>query len=329
MASIRDIASRAGVSIATVSRLVNGTASVKKETEERIREALEYYKWQPNQFGRGLRRQSADMIGLYIGNLDGAYMRAIVDGVSSVVMRHGCSLVLIFDADVGENGLPRYQMLAQQKRIDGLIFALPPTDERCLGAMRILSESRFPIVYVGKKATDYGCNVYARYEEYTAAAIRHLEAHGHRRILVYHSPVHSSCIERVLAAVQGLEVKALCMPDGDDFNSFCHRSLEEHVIGGGFTAVCNIETDFLPQFIGQCGSLGLSIPHDVSVVATDNTDNTAGGIYPGFTANLVPGREMGRGACELLFSMIEGHDCWDRTLEFETRLVERNSVRTL
>lgn len=329
MASIRDIASRAGVSIATVSRLVNGTASVKKETEERIREALEYYKWQPNQFGRGLRRQSADMIGLYVGKLDGAYIRSIVDGVGSVAMRRNCSLVLIYGNDVGSNGLPRYQTLAQQKRIDGLIFALPPSDERCLGAIKLLSESHFPIVYVGKKVTDYGSNVYARYEEYTVAAIRHLASHGHRKILVYHGPVHNKYIERALAATQDLEVKAICMPEGNDFNSLFHRSLEEYVVRRGYTAVCNIESDFLPQFLGQCGSLGLSIPHDVSVVAIDNTENTVGGIYPGFTANLVPSREMGRGAGELLFSIIAGQDSEDRTLEFETRLIERNSVRTL
>ena len=70
--SIRDVARRAGVSAATVSRILNGTAAVSEKKAQAVREAVEYYSYEPNQFARGLKKQSSRMIGVYFPAVGGS-----------------------------------------------------------------------------------------------------------------------------------------------------------------------------------------------------------------------------------------------------------------
>ena len=64
-ASIYDVAKRAGVSISTVSRILNNSANVSDKKVQAVKEAMEYYQYEPNQFGRGLVKQRSNMIGVY------------------------------------------------------------------------------------------------------------------------------------------------------------------------------------------------------------------------------------------------------------------------
>ena len=156
MASIHDIAQRAGVSIATVSRVLNGSAGVRKEKSERVMEALKYFNWQPSQLGRGLRTKSSGMIGLVAPSSEiGMYTSQLLRGAGMVAASHGYSVAIIF-SDVSQDGMPGYLALAQQHKIDGLIFSIPPSTDETIHAMGVLEKEAFPLsVSVCRKESYY------------------------------------------------------------------------------------------------------------------------------------------------------------------------------
>ena len=92
-ASIYDVAKRAGVSISTVSRILNNSANVSDKKVQAVKEAMEYYQYEPNQFGRGLVKQRSNMIGVYTpfhsGSVfESSYTLELLKGIERVLTRH-------------------------------------------------------------------------------------------------------------------------------------------------------------------------------------------------------------------------------------------------
>lgn len=331
MASIHDIAQRAGVSIATVSRVLNGSAGVRKDKSERVMEALKYFNWQPSQLGRGLRTKSSGMIGLVAPSSEiGMYTSQLLRGAGMVAASHGYSVAIIF-SDVSQDGMPGYLALAQQHKIDGLIFSIPPSTDETIHAMGVLEKEGFPVVYVGKKATTYGSNVYAKYEDYTIAALEYLYSMNHRKILLPFYNVHAKYVERAVGEMKArhADLRIECVEyAAADKEAFFHTLTERYVVEGGCTAITNVDSENISVLIGQLACFNLSVPEDLSVIVTDNSGgNGCRDVYPGYTANMVPSESLGRGAAELLFGMLTSGDMTSLTREYETELVIRNSVR--
>ena len=333
MASIHDIAQRAGVSIATVSRVLNGSAGVKKDKSERVMEALKYFNWQPSQLGRGLRTNSSGMIGLVAPSSEiGMYANQLLRGAGMVAARHGYSVAIIF-SDVSQDGMPGYLALAQQHKIDGLIFSIPPSSDETMQALDVLAGEKFPVVYVGKKATTYGSNVYAKYEDYTIASLEYLYSMNHRKILLPYYNGHAKYVERAVGEVTAEhdDLHIECVEyDIRDEESFFHTLIEHYVVEGGCSALTNVDGENISVLLAQLACFNLSVPVDLSVIITDNSGgNGCRDVHPGYTANIVPSESLGRGAAELLFGMLRSGDMTSVTREYETELVIRNSVRKL
>ena len=193
-ASIHDVAKRAGVSISTVSRVINNSAGVKDSKAAAVREALEYYDYQPSQFGRGLVTGSSKMIGVYSPLANGSmfengYLLECLRGIDNVIRESDYSLLLINEAagyEENRKAKPKFIDYVSQKRIDGLIVLTIPSDGRLEGSLSAIIEEDFPVGYIGKRFSEKGMNVYASYEEYILDGIRRLYEKGHRRIAFCH-----------------------------------------------------------------------------------------------------------------------------------------------
>ena len=106
-ASIHDVAKRAGVSISTVSRVINHSAGVKESKTAAVLEAMEYYNYQPSQFGRGLVTGSSRIVGVYSPLPGGAmfqdgYMLECLRGIESALSKSPYSLLLIGEVNAIE-----------------------------------------------------------------------------------------------------------------------------------------------------------------------------------------------------------------------------------
>lgn len=336
MASIYDIAKRAGVSISTVSRILNGTARVKPDKEAAVREAMEYYRYEPNQFARGLVRQKSDMIGLFLPSFgeDGQalsdYYLGIIRGVSDVLPSLGYSLVLLFDNNPGHLSCPEFLEQLKTRKIDGIIFAALPSGESARASITEIEEASYPVVYIGQRFEDRIRNVYAQFAQYTYKSLAYLHGKGHRRILLSGSGLHASMLDQVCSKasmeLDGIEIRVAFLGGISSYAAF-KEELMMH-ISEGLDAVAGISTEQLPFLYGCLAEEGLSVPDDISVLATEYTEGAGLMFYPGTSAIYVPAVDMGRAAARLLISSINDSQEDVTTIELESSLKERDSVKS-
>ena len=130
-ASIYDVAKRAGVSISTVSRIMNGSANVSEVKKAAVQEAMEFYQYEPNQFARGLVKQRSNLIGIYFSMasasmFESSYNLELLKGIEKVLTYQNYNMVLINEMEEYKSrskGTPKYLEFVRQKRIDGLILS--------------------------------------------------------------------------------------------------------------------------------------------------------------------------------------------------------------
>jgi LacI family transcriptional regulator len=186
MATIQDVARHAGVSIATVSRVLNGTAYVNEEVAARVRAAVKELQYQPSRAAQALRANRSKIIGLLISDIQNPFFTALIRGVEDVASRNGYSLILC-NSDENPRKEQQYIEVLCAERVAGAIIV--PTSENP-AKLRLFREHEIPLISVDRRVKDRTTdavlidNVRGAYE-----AVTHLIANGYRRIGVITGPV--------------------------------------------------------------------------------------------------------------------------------------------
>jgi DNA-binding LacI/PurR family transcriptional regulator len=177
--TIHDVARRAGVSIATVSRVLNGTARVKDDRIQRVHAAVEALKYQPNRSARTLRVRRSNVIGLLVSNIDNPFFTALVHGVETVAQRAGFSVILANTGEVFERERQCVEVLCAEQVAGAIV--VPTRDNH--RTMRLFKEHGIPVVTVDRRIDDRTIdsivvdNVRGAHD-----AVTHLIGNGYRRI---------------------------------------------------------------------------------------------------------------------------------------------------
>ncbi len=188
-ANIYAVAERAGVSIATVSRVQRGVGPVSTETRERVEQAIDELGYSPDPTGRALAGQRLDAMGIVFPDLAGPYYSSVLLGAEAASVAAGSSLLIL-----ATHGRPRAEELARElsARVDGLIvMGRTISDEavRALGA-------RVPLVLLARTPIDDLPTVRSANREPAAELVKHLlVTHGHERLSFIGDPGASSDAE--------------------------------------------------------------------------------------------------------------------------------------
>jgi DNA-binding LacI/PurR family transcriptional regulator len=181
MANIQDVAKKAGVSISTVSRVLNGTAKVNEEVKKRVEAAMQALAYQPNPAARSLRTNRSRIIGLLISDIQNPYFMRLIQGVEEEALRHEYSLILC-NSNENPQREQQYLDVLYSERVAGAIIV--PTRERFGEAiLNKFRERHIPIVAVDRRVKDKDVdavlvdNIRGAFE-----AITHLINNGYRRI---------------------------------------------------------------------------------------------------------------------------------------------------
>jgi DNA-binding LacI/PurR family transcriptional regulator len=181
MATIEDVAKHARVSIATVSRVLNGSAGVGDETRKRVEAAIAALDYRPNPAARSLRSNRSRIIGLLISDIQNPFFAALIRGVEDEALRHEYSLILC-NSDESPQREQQYLEVLYLERVAGIIVV--PTREQLAQDIRKRYRDRgIPIVTVDRRVKDQDIdavlsdNVLGGHE-----AVAHLIANGYRRI---------------------------------------------------------------------------------------------------------------------------------------------------
>ena len=330
MATIQDVAKLAGVSIGTVSRVINNSASVRPRTREAVLKAASELHYVPSALARGLRGKPSASIALIISDVSNPFFAALTRGVEDVVAGQGYALVL-GNADRGREKQRQYTERLLGAGIKGMIVA---PGQGTSGDLKRLVQRGVHLVVV-----DWRCNlaqvdnVYVDSVGGAAQLVQHLIALGHTRIGVVSGPRGDVTAEdRVAGYRQALERAGLAVdPKLIRFGSFTHESgytnsLRLLGLKSRPTALLTCNNRLAAGAYGAIATAGLRIPTDVSLVSFDDipfVPDLAGTL----TVYAQPDYEIGRIAANLLFDRVIGQRPPDerREVVLQGRLIERSS----
>ncbi|WP_077611192.1 LacI family DNA-binding transcriptional regulator [Clostridium sp. Marseille-P2415] len=339
--SIYDVAKRAGVSISTVSRILNQSANVSEKKIQAVKEAMEFYQYEPNQFGRGLVKQRSNIIGVYFPYYSGSvfessYNLELLKGIEKILTRQNYSMVLISESEEYLNrvkGMPRFLEYIRQRRIDGLLLSGLTGKSIEEEAFRQILDEEYPVVYIGKRFHKNGINVYAQYESYMYQMLEILYQNGHRKILLYlyysHQNYLNPIVKRAEEKMPDMDLVAAILPDMTEIRQILTVDIRKYVLGAGYTAVCSPGTETTRVLLSVCGELRVSVPETVSILSAEHKNGDGRQLFPQISAFYVPAKDMGSGAAQLLLDAIENRSSGEISREYETKYINRESIRRL
>lgn len=338
--SIHDVAKRAGVSISTVSRVINHSAGVKESKTAAVLEAMEYYNYQPSQFGRGLVTGSSQIVGVYSplpggGMFQDGYMLECLRGIECALSKSQYSLLLIGEVnsfEKNEKAAPGFLDYVNQKKIDGLIVLSVPEKGAVTNALEAVMAQDFPVGYIGKRFSGCGNNVYAMYEEYMLDSIKRLHQQGHENIVLltneYRLQIHRILIEKCKFLYPQIKISLLLLPDKFSADmlqeTLAKQLLENHCTG----LICEM-MEFVPQLISILHYSGLEVPEDISVISVEHVKGRGEQIIPAVNAYYVPAMAMGETVADYVLEQLSTGRKEVRHRCFQPEYQIRESVKCL
>lgn len=185
--TIRDVADRAGVSVATVSRALNRSGPVREETRRRIEEAVRALRYRPNSAARSLITRRTRMLGVLLPDLHGEYFSELLRGIDQAAQAGGYHLLVSSSHDNADD--LEFALQGMHGRLDGLIVMAPKVDGAVL---KELLPVDIPIVLLNSADDGLECDS-LRIDSFAGAraVLEHLAAHGHRRIGIINGPAEN------------------------------------------------------------------------------------------------------------------------------------------
>jgi DNA-binding LacI/PurR family transcriptional regulator len=326
-ASIKDVAAKAGVSIATVSHVLNGTRPARAHTRERVLAAVQELGYSQNQAARNLVLGRSTFVGLIISDVRNPFFPEITAAFEDQALQHGMDALVLntnYDAQRTLNTVRRLMGL----QVPGIAILTSQIDP---SVMTMLAERRIAAVYLDLGRVDHSIsNIVVDYEHGIAEALQHLTDMGHRRIAYIGGPVRLHSAQRrkkafVETAAQ-LNLEDLRTIDADFTVTGGYHACAQLLDGGVPSAIVAGNDLTAIGVLHRAYDAGLRVPEDLSVVGFDDI-LFAEYTQPALTTVTVPRTDIGRVAFEALWAMMADPKLAGREFRLGTRLAIRHSTK--
>src|SRR5579862_9339916 len=306
--SIADVAERAGVSVATVSRVLNGHTNVREATREKVREAVASSGYRINELARNLRTAESRLLLTMVPDFGNPFYAAIVRGIDSVARQNGYFMLL---CDTGADPLRErsYFDLLRGRRADGAICLDPAAVQKAL------AEEASTLPWVACCEFDPAAGVpYVGIDNHLAAGdvVRYLTAKGHRRIALINSGQGYLYGRQRLAGYRdalidaGIEPRAewLIELDSLDYDAGERAAAQLAALGDARpTAAFAVSDTLAIGVMNGFRGAGFAVPDDVAVVGFDDIA-VAAHVDPPLTTVSQPMQLLGETAADLLLKRL-------------------------
>lgn len=326
---IKDVAREAGVSIATVSHVINNTRFVSAETRKKVLRAVELCNYYPNAHARSLASGRSNTLGLVVSDISNPFFPELIKSIEAAAFEHGYDLILSntnYDAERSSH----YVRRLIERKVAGVALM---TSELDTSLIEELACRHVSVVFLDLgSAGQCMSNIIVDYEAGIEEAIDHLVAYGHRQIAYVGGP------RRLRSAFKRLEA----------FNASMARHLPEtqpHIYEGDFkleggrraasemlsdegqlpTAVVAANDMMALGLMQEFRAAQLSIPDHISIVGFDDIA-FATLCEPPLTTISLPHAELGQRAVEALIATIEHPEQQGIEVHIATHLIERGST---
>lgn len=330
--TIKDVAHKANVSIATVSRVLNNLGGYSDKTRQKVNTAIKEIGYQPNAIARGLINKRTHTIGVMFPSVSGAFSSDLLKGIEELANDSNYS-VMVCNTDQDGKRTMKYLQLLREKQVDGIIFSSEVLKTEYYD---VLETMKIPVVLVSSQ-TEFAKVPFVKVDDYQAAydAVMYLVSNGHRKIAM---------ISGILSDINAGKPRAEGYRDaleacGIPFNSR-HLVFGDFLYESGRTAMDTLleqAPDVTAVFaasdemaIGALSTIvkhGLSVPEDISLMGYDDL-GIAKMIIPPLTTVKQPLYEMGKIAAQKLIQLLDtGEPVKSKIVEHT--IVERQTVRRL
>lgn len=331
MTTIKDVAKVAGVSISTVSRVLNNSGYFSNRTKEKVTKAVDELKFQQDMVATAMIKKQTSTLGLIIPDIKNIFYGELTGVIEKKANQYGFNVILC-NTDNNLNKEAEYLNLLLRKGVDGIIFSTPEINDRNIREV-MKSRPDFPFVIIGSKVADVRLDevLVDNYEGGYQAA-NHLLQLGHQKIGFIGGQQDSySTMERYKGYEKALNDYGV-LPDKD------HFKLGEYKIHSGYTkgkemlSMTNRPTaifaanDAIAVGVYKAArELTISIPEELSVIGFDDSQ-FAEIVHPPLTTIRTPITEMGEKTVELVIQIVRKGKNFKETITFQPSLIEREST---
>ncbi|RDT53816.1 LacI family transcriptional regulator [Escherichia coli] len=296
MATMLDVSLRAGVSKATVSRVLNDTGQVKESTRKRVYQAMEELGYRPNFLAQSLATRTSNNIGLVVSTFNGFYFGRLLQQASRQAEAYGKQLIVTDGHDTPEREELAVQMLAD-RRCDAIILYTRFMSEKAI--IRLIDTTPMPLIVINREVFQaHDKCVFFEQQDAAFQAVDYLVNQGHHDIACITAPIHTPTGKaRLMGYRKALEKHGICWDPakvkyGDSSMSrgyeLCQEILHEGIEVSALFA-CNDD-----MALGASKALhqaGLRIPQDISLFGFDDAPS-ARWLEPGLSTVYLPIESM-------------------------------------
>jgi LacI family transcriptional regulator len=325
--NLEQVARRAKVSTATVSRVLNNASVVKTATRNRVMKAIEELRYHPNLHARSLAGGKSRTLGVIVSNLENPFFFDIYKSIETGAHARGYEVVMA-NTDYRAEQLVTSVRLMIGRRVAGLAAIVSEVDPKLIEE---LTESRIPVVFYDVGAPRKNItNIRVNYSRGIEKVVSYLHSLGHRKLgFIGHHALLGPINERMKAVldavgrIPSLEVRTAA--DADTLEG--GRQATRALLSSGYepTAIICVNDITAVGALHELRSRGLRIPEDVSVTGFDNV-KLSEFCYPALTTVHIPRDRVGQIVCETLLPTVARNGASDPEIVIEPEFVLRDST---
>lgn len=324
MMTIKDVARIAGVSVATVSRVINESGYVNVDTRKKVEAAIKQINYTPNEVARSLYKRKSKLIGLLLPDITNPFFPQLARGVEDRMQEHGYRIIF-GNSDENEGKELDYIRTFVQNNVIGVISStnFPESDTYL--------ELKIPIVFLDRTSNE-SPSVYADGRKGGRLAAQEMIARGSKRITILQGPAHvKPAQDRFQGAVEVLEelgmnynVIKTSSFSYTEADQWAKEVFEKDIDTDGVISSNDI---LATAILREAHRLGRVVPQDLQIIGFDDIPLSSM-LSPSLSTIRQPAYDMGREAAGLLIKLIEHDKVDDTIIQLPVSFVERETTRS-
>ncbi|CAD2074989.1 LacI family DNA-binding transcriptional regulator [Phocicoccus pinnipedialis] len=300
--TIYDVAREANVSMATVSRVLNGNPNVKPDTRRRVKEVIKRLNYKPNAVARGLASKKTKTIGVIIPDVSDLYYSAILKGLEDISEMYQYQIIISNTDNDGNKELKAFETLSSNQ-VDGIILLGGSLDE---ATHEVIEQYDNPIVMCGYSKRETMSTVNINYPDAIGEVVRGMIDRGRKQFVYvksgYHSFLEDALGERIQKELEenGVNTKV------DTYNAVTYEEgieLYERLVGSDVDAVISISDEVAGGILHGTLDHNVEVPKDLEVLSCSNT-RIAYMMRPQLSTIAVPLYDIGAVGMRLLTKLM-------------------------
>jgi LacI family transcriptional regulator len=325
--NIYDVAEKAGVGIGTVSRVINNSDKVKKETREKVIKVMQELNYRPNKLAQNLAKQRSNAVAVIVPSFIDHFFVEVLKGIQDALEEKNIDLVL-YKIDLDENRMNGIMDIVHSQKVDGIVAV---TMDISLAEHEALLEAEIPLVIADESSPDFH-SIYFNDVKGSEMAVDYLVKKGHQKIAFINGDIDSLHGKKRLEGVKksfdkhGLNIQEKYIKDGDFYTKDGYKSMQEILELPELEYPTAVFAASDNQAIGVLQAMedkGLKAPDDIAVIGYDNIELAK---YLKITTIWQPMYRLGHLAIEVLLKAINGELREKYDQELELKLIKRETA---